>query len=208
MATTKKCMSCGGSSRMAKGGTAKSSCPPGERMVRGICTPKALSSTSARIGVGTVLAGAAGMIGSAIKNKVAEKKAKKMEAAKEAAKNKEMAKEKKGGAVKKYAMGGSAGIVGMPKYSNNPRSYSGASLKKGGSIKKAAVGMTVDTGMPVRPEIKKKTKPTMSKVQDKAKFGSSVPVQHSPAAGRVRSASGMGTVPVGKRKMGGATKKK
>ena len=36
----------------------------------------------------------------------------------------------------------------------------------------------------------------------KAKFGASVSVQHSPAPGRVRSASGVGTVPVGKRKMG------
>ena len=40
----------------------------------------------------------------------------------------------------------------------------------------------------------------------KAKFGASVPVQHSPTPGRVRSASGVGTVPVGKRKMGGSLK--
>ncbi|MCX6195507.1 MAG: hypothetical protein NTY55_02490 [Flavobacteriia bacterium] len=80
-----------------------------------------------------------------------------------------------GGAMKKMQKGGSAEIVGMPKYGNNPRTSTGAMLKKGGVAK--------------------------------AKFGASVPVQHSPAPGRVRSASGVGTVPVGKRKMGGVTKK-
>jgi len=81
-----------------------------------------------------------------------------------------------GGSMKKMKMGGSAEIVGMPKYGNNPRTQTGAMVKKGGAIK--------------------------------AKFGASVSVQHSPAPGRVRAASGVGTVPVGKRKMGGATKKK
>ena len=38
----------------------------------------------------------------------------------------------------KKAMGGSAEIVGMPQYGNNPRTYSGAMLKSGGSIKKMA----------------------------------------------------------------------
>lgn len=36
---------------------------------------------------------------------------------------------------KKYAKGGSSEIVGMPQYTNNPRSYSGASLKHGGRVK-------------------------------------------------------------------------
>ena len=40
-----------------------------------------------------------------------------------------------GGSTKKMAKGGSTGMVGMPQYDNNPRSYSGASLKKGGSTK-------------------------------------------------------------------------
>ena len=39
----------------------------------------------------------------------------------------------KGGATKKYADGGST-IVGMPQYSNNPRTYSGRMLKEGGSF--------------------------------------------------------------------------
>lgn len=78
---TKKCMQCGGTTRMAKGGTAKKSCPPGQHMVNGICTPKPLSSVGAKIGVGTVLAGAAGMIGTAIKNRRDKKKAEKIEAA-------------------------------------------------------------------------------------------------------------------------------
>jgi hypothetical protein len=94
------------------------------------------------------------------------------------------ARTSKAAIVKKYATGGatkmqkggSAEIVGMPKYGNNPRTQTGAMLKKGGSVAKA-------------------------------KFGASVPVQHSPAPGRVRSASGVGTVAVGKRKMGGVTKK-
>jgi hypothetical protein len=40
-----------------------------------------------------------------------------------------------GGSTKKMAKGGSTKMVGMPQYDNNPRSYSGASLKKGGSTK-------------------------------------------------------------------------
>lgn len=35
--------------------------------------------------------------------------------------------------VKKMATGGSTGLVGMPRYSNNPRSEQGRILKKGGS---------------------------------------------------------------------------
>lgn len=45
-------------------------------------------------------------------------------------------------------------------------------------------------------------------VKPKAKFGASVPVQRSPKPGRVRAASGVGTVPVGKRKIGGPVVKK
>jgi hypothetical protein len=87
--------------------------------------------------------------------------------------------------MKKMQMGGSMGIVGMPKYSNDPKTDAGRTLKKGGAVKKYAKG-----------------------VIPKAKFGASVSVQHSPAPGRVRSSSGTGTVPVGMRKKkGGAVKK-
>ena len=37
--------------------------------------------------------------------------------------------------IKKYATGGSTGLVGMPRYSNNPRSEQGRILKKGGATK-------------------------------------------------------------------------
>jgi hypothetical protein len=49
-----------------------------------------------------------------------------------------------GGAMKKMQKGGSTGIVGMPKYSNNPRSEQGRILKKGGST-------TAVTNRAVRP---------------------------------------------------------
>ena len=48
-----------------------------------------------------------------------------------------------GGAMKKMQKGGSAEIVGMPKYGNNPRTSTGAMLKKGG-VAKAKFGATVD----------------------------------------------------------------
>lgn len=40
-----------------------------------------------------------------------------------------------GGPMKKMKMGGSAGIVGMPKYGNDPRTDAGRTLKKGGTVK-------------------------------------------------------------------------
>jgi hypothetical protein len=52
-------------------------------------------------------------------------------------------KMKSGGSVKKVkkmADGGSTGLVGMPRYSNNPRSEQGRILKKGGPIKKMKAG--------------------------------------------------------------------
>jgi hypothetical protein len=45
--------------------------------------------------------------------------------------------------MKKMQKGGSAEIVGMPKYGNNPRTSTGAMLKKGGSVAKAKFGATV-----------------------------------------------------------------
>ena len=38
------------------------------------------------------------------------------------------------GGAKKMATGGTTGIVGMPKYGNNPRTQEGRMLKKGGSV--------------------------------------------------------------------------
>jgi len=138
-------MSCGGSAmKMAKGGTAKKSCPPGYHWTVQGCqeTPegykKPLSSGSSKIGIGTILAGGAGMIGAAVKKKRDQKKnMKAAEATAKAAKSTSTsatAKQKTGGSVKKYATGGSTGMVGMPQYGNNPRTYSGNMLQKGGSF--------------------------------------------------------------------------
>ncbi len=49
--------------------------------------------------------------------------------------------------VKKMQKGGSAGIVGMPKYSNNPRTYSGRMLKEGGSTESRAVMESCKNGL-------------------------------------------------------------
>jgi hypothetical protein len=85
------------------------------------------------------------------------------------------------------------------------RPLSGPSFKKGGST---SFGM-----LSVKAGVDKNPKPTAADrivgAKKKAKFGASVPVQHSPSPGRVRSSSGVGTVPVGARKkMGGSTKRK
>jgi hypothetical protein len=59
-------------------------------------------------------------------------------------------KMKAGGSVKKIkkmADGGSTGLVGMPRYSNNPRSEQGRILKKGGSIKKYPDGGATIPGL-------------------------------------------------------------
>jgi hypothetical protein len=42
--------------------------------------------------------------------------------------------------MKKMKMGGTMGIVGMPKYSNDPRTEQGRTLKKGGTVKKMQEG--------------------------------------------------------------------
>lgn len=85
------------------------------------------------------------------------------------------------------------------------RPLSTPSFKKGGST---SFGM-----LSVKAGVDKNPKPTAADrivgAKKKAKFGASVKVQHSPAPGRVRSSSGVGTVPVGARKkMGGSTKRK
>jgi len=134
-----KCMQCGGTTKkMATGGSAKKECPPGYKLVNDICRPKMLNPLGAKLGVAGVLAGGAGMIGSAIKNKMAAKKAKKLESAKPA--------------DKKMQMGGSMGIVGMPKYSNNPRTDQGRILQKGGSFAPNRAVQTSCKGGMVRDE--------------------------------------------------------
>jgi len=82
--------------------------------------------------------------------------------------------------------------------------------KCGGAKKMAKGGVADMVGMPKYGNNPRTQTGAMLKKggEAKAKFGSSVPVQRSPKPGRVRSASGVGTVPVGKRKMGGVTKKK
>jgi hypothetical protein len=196
--------------------------------------------------------------------------------------------------MKKMQTGGSMGIVGMPKYSNDPRTDAGRTLKKGGVVKKyqdggsksknaaldydkqmlakqqaenmkirskeigakgrqeynAKINQTRTNrantdalnemypnyqigqkkkGGTVKPKMKmggssfgmlsvkagvdKNPNPTAADriagaKMKKAKFGTSVKVQHSPAPGRVRSSSGTGTVPVGMRKKKGGSVKK
>jgi hypothetical protein len=46
--------------------------------------------------------------------------------------------------VKKMQTGGGTDMLGMPQYSNNPRTYSGRMLKKGGAIKKYQDGGDLD----------------------------------------------------------------
>ena len=72
---------------------------------------------------------------------------------------------------KRFATGGTTGIVGMPKYGNNPNTQEGRMLKKGGAagikLKKA------DSGMQVKPMIPSSTGTRVSGVQKKyAKGGS------------------------------------
>jgi hypothetical protein len=87
-------------------------------------------------------------------------------------------------------------------------------MKKGGMVKKKYAKGGSSFGMlSVKAGIDKNPNPTaadrIAGAKKKAKFGASVPVQHSPAPGRVRSSSGVGTVPVGARKkMGGSIRKK
>jgi hypothetical protein len=106
-----------------------------------------------------------------------------------------------GGKTKlKMKAGGSTSGKTIPLYDNNPRTQ-GRILKKGGSSK-SFPDLTGD-GKVTKADILK------GRGVPKAKFGVSVPVQRSPAPGRVRSASGVGTVPVGKRKkLGGVSKRK
>ena len=131
-----------------------------------------------------------------------------------------------GGSMKKMQKGGSMKttvatpntppqMYGIPQ--TGTTNYSAPTMKKGGMVKKVkkmAKGGATSFGMlSVKAGVDKNPKPTAADrivgAKKKAKFGASVPVQHSPAPGRVRSSSGVGTVPVGTRKkMGGSIKKK
>jgi hypothetical protein len=104
--------------------------------------------------------------------------------------------------VKKMKKGGiTQDIVGMPGYNATTRPIT---MKKGGST---SFGM-----LSVKAGVDNNPKPTaadrIAGAKKKAKFGASVPVQHSPSPGRVRSSSGVGTVPVGARKKKGGSVKK
>jgi hypothetical protein len=119
-----------------------------------------------------------------------------------------MKKMQKGGASKSF-------IAGIPNGGPTGPNYQGIdTMKKGGTVKKMAKGGATSFGMlSVKAGVDKNPKPTAADrivgAKKKAKFGASVPVQHSPAPGRVRSSSGVGTVPVGARKkMGGTIRKK
>jgi hypothetical protein len=131
-----------------------------------------------------------------------------------------------GGSMKKMQKGGSMKttvatpntppqMYGIPQ--TGTTNYSAPTMKKGGMVKKVkkmAKGGATSFGMlSVKAGVDKNPKPTAADrivgAKKKAKFGASVPVQHSPAPGRVRSSSGVGTVPVGARKkMGGTIRKK
>jgi hypothetical protein len=125
-----------------------------------------------------------------------------------------------GGSMKKMQKGGSTTpfIAGIPNGGPTGPNYQGIdTMKKGGMVKKVkkmAKGGATSFGMlSVKAGVDKNPKPTAADrivgAKKKAKFGASVPVQHSPAPGRVRSSSGVGTVPVGARKkMGGTIRKK
>jgi hypothetical protein len=69
--------------------------------------------------------------------------------------------------MKKMAKGGSAEIVGMPKYGNNPRTSTGAMLKKGGSVKKYQDGGPVAAMQKAMGQKPVSTKKTMKYVRKK-----------------------------------------
>jgi hypothetical protein len=143
-----KCMQCGGSTKKMKTGGAKGKCPFGQCWddINEVCNP-CPSSTYGTLGAASgVLAVGSKMIGSAIKKGQAKKQAKKeinksVDNAVSTAKKSSIMKT--GGTVKKMQMGGPMGIVGMPKYSNDPRTDAGRTLKKGGSVTKAKFGAYV-----------------------------------------------------------------
>ncbi len=126
--------------KMAKGGSSSNPCPGLNKCWDG---KKCINCTSAVAGLAASISGIAGVAGKMItdfsKKRKAVKELKKSnpamttkEARKQLASNATEEK-RRGGATRKYQMGGST-IVGMPKYSNNPRSDAGRMLQAGGSF--------------------------------------------------------------------------
>jgi hypothetical protein len=127
-------------SKMAKGGSSKGPCPGINKCWNG---KECINCTSAVAGLTASISGVTGVAGKMIsdysKKRKAIKEIKKSNPAmttKEARKqlaSKDTEEKRRGGATKKYQAGGST-IVGMPKYSNNPRSNAGRILQSGGSF--------------------------------------------------------------------------
>lgn len=98
------------------------------------------------------------------------------------------------GGAKKMQKGGTAGIVGMPKYGNNPRTQEGRMLKKGGSVKKYAKGGSSFGMLSVKAGVDNNPKPTAADriagaKMNKKKMGGAA-VQHGCPPGKVRLANG------------------
>jgi hypothetical protein len=97
------------------------------------------------------------------------------------------AKMKKGGKVpaKKMQKGGSMGIVGMPKYGNNPMTAEGRMLQKGGTAPKRKI---VDSSIKMKGPDKPVAKPMMA--QKGGAFAPNRAVQASCKGGMVRDENG------------------
>ena len=133
-----KCMSCGGSmKKMMTGGTRKKYQDGGptledlEKQTR----REFLKGKSAKIGLGTVGAGITSIIGKKISDVVKKKKEGNKEV-KGLVKN--LVKKAKSTRVMQKG-GATLPMMGMPMYSNNPRSEQGRILKNGGSTTNRAV---------------------------------------------------------------------
>jgi len=70
--------------------------------------------------------------------------------------------------MKKMQTGGSMGIVGMPKYSNDPRTDPGRTLKKGGTVKKYQGGGS-------KPRIEARPTKSSSPISGATKSSKSIP---------------------------------
>ena len=128
--------------KMKVGGNTSDSCFP-LCLVDGKCE----KCTSTRIGDALVKAGVA-VFGTKLGKDILKKRnSKKNQTAKTEAAQETVQEKRIGGATKKkYAMGGST-LVGMPKYSNNPRTDAGHMLKKGGATTSRAVSPGCRGGM-------------------------------------------------------------
>lgn len=115
--------------KMKTGGVSSNPCFPKCSDGKGGC----VSCPSTRAGDALIKTGLAAVGKYVAKTFSKNQKSKKTETAKTEAAQETAQEKRKGGSVKKYAAGGST-IVGMPQYSNNPRTYSGRMLKDGGSF--------------------------------------------------------------------------